>query len=377
VAIGCAQEYTALIVRQPGDATNMGIMPSALGTIEEITFLEWGRLFSIMSTARIEFTRCPTNCGFMEDLKPWAYELWLYRDGVFAWSGPIVIKRNDRESGKFEITAWDVTGYTQRRTMRDYYTNTDNPTSVAVSLANTFFLGTFDYPDPAFTQYMQVLGLSTSTVTVEYDGDLYTVSSKWAEMVNAGFNYSTFGRYTLMMGETAPNIDNPFVIDATDFLGNMELVEDGTDFAIRVVGTGEGISTFSGAVPTEVEYYGMIDWPPIRYPGITSAVQLGQLTVALLNQKRDLSPELVIPAGSSLASTTEIYSLGYEIQTATPVALPNLLAGMRYDIQVEEEQFCAPGRYPMRLNEMKVTWSPETQEKIAVSLGTLGFPEDE
>ena len=376
MAIGCAENYTALIVRQPGDATNQGIMPSALGSIEEITSVEWGRVLSSVSTARIQFTRCPSNCGFMDHVDPWAYELWLYRDGVFAFGGPIVVNRNARESGVFELIAWDVTGYNARRTMRDYYTNTDNPTSVAADLAATFYDGTFDYPNPAFTEYITFLGLSTSTVTVEYDPDLYTVAAKWSEMVNAGFNFSTLGRYTLMMGETSPNISNPFVIDATDVLGEMELVQDGTDFAIRVVGTGDGISTYSGAVPTEVEYFGMIDWPPIRYSGITNPAQLGQLTVALLNQKRDISPELVIPSGSSLSSSTEIYSLGYELDLATPVALKDLVAGMRYDIQVDGEQFCKPGRYPMRLNEVRVSWSPQGQEKIAVSLSTLGFPEE-
>jgi len=260
--------------------------------------------------------------------------------------------------------------------MRDYYTNTDDPTSVAADIAATFYDGTFDYPDPAFTDYFQTLGLSTSTVTVEYDPDLYTVAQKWGDMVNAGFNYTTYGRYTFFMGETAPNINNPYVIDSTDVHGDMELVEDGTDFAIRVVGTGDGISTYSGAVPTEVEYYGMIDWPPVRYSGITDMTQLGQLTVALLNQKRDLSPELVIPSGSTLSCDTYIHSLGYQLSTATPVALPELIPGMRYDMQVSKEEFCSPGRYPMQLNEIKATWTPEEQEKIAVSFTTLGFPEE-
>ena len=59
----------------------------------------------------------------------------------------------------------------------------------------------------------------------------------------------------------------------------------------------------------------------------------------------------------------------------TKIALDELICGLRYDVQVASEQFCSPGIYPMQLLEVKVSWSPEGQEKIAVGFGTLGFPE--
>ena len=377
MAIGCAENYSALIVRQVGDGTGQGTTPVAVGEISEITSLEYGRILSCTSGARIEFTRCPTNCGFMSiPVKPWAYELWIYRDGLLAWCGPITIKHEKRESESFELIAWDITGWNSRRRIGNNYTITNNPTSIAINLAQTFFDGTISRPDPGFLSYVQFLGFATSTITVEYDEFQYSVGQKWAELVLAGFSYTTMGRYTLVWGETAPNINDPFVIDSQEIIGEMELIEDGTDFATRVVGMGEGIWSSLGPGPGDIVYYGGVDWPTVRYSGVTSQAQLDSIVLGLYQEKRDMSPTLVIPTGSSLAANTDIQPTGYNITYATQIALPELVCGLRYDIQVASEQFCQPGRYPMRLDEVKVTWTPETQEKIAVGFGTLGFPEE-
>lgn len=379
-AIGCVESYSALIVRQAGEATNQERTPVAVGEIVEITELEYNRILSGTSTCRLEFTRCPTNCSLMSTpVKPWAYELWIYRDGLLAWCGPIVIKRESRATESFELICWDVTGWMSRRVMDDFYTNTDNPTSIAADLLQTFFDGSPLRPDPAIGPFVQFLGLASSTVTVEYDQYQYNVGQKWVDMVKAGFSYTTMGRYTFMWGETSPNVGIPYVIDATDIVGNMELIEDGTDFATRVSGVGEGILSSQGPFAAEQAYYGQVDWPTQKYSGLDDLGQLNTIVVNLFNEKRDLSPTLVIPSGSSLAANTNIASTGYSIGfgAKTPLALPDLICGHRYDVQVASEQFCSPGIYPMMLEEMKVTWDARNQEKIAVGFGTLGFPEEE
>jgi len=375
MAIGCAENYSALIVRQAGDATGQGATPVAVGEISEITNLQFNRTLSGTSNARIVFTKCPTNCGFMSTpVKPWAYELWIYRDNLLAWCGPIVTTTESRIAETFEITAWDITGWTTRRRIDEFYSITNNPTSIAVNILQTFFDGSTGRHDPGFLPYIHFLGFAAATISVEYDEYQYQVGQKWVDLVRAGFNYTTVGRYTFVWGETAPNIDLPYVIDATSILGEMELVQDGTDFATRVAGIGEGIISSQGPFGAEAAYYGDVDWPTAKYSGLEDFSQLNTLVVNLFNEKRDMSPTLVIPSGSSLASNTDIQPTGYNITFATPVALPDLICGMRYDVQVAAEQFCQPGRYPMRLNEVKVTWTPRDQEKIAVGFDTLGIP---
>lgn len=376
MTVGCAENYSALIMRQPGTATGQGVTPVVVGEITEIIDLEYNRLLSGTSTARIEFTRCYANCDFMSTpVKPWAYELWIYRDKELAWCGPIVIKKESRATESFELTAWDVTGWTTRRRIDDFYGNVDDPTSIANNLLQTFFDGTVDRNDPEFRSNVVFLGLATNTISVEWDEQQYQVGQKWVDLVNAGFNYTTMGRYTLIWGETAPNINDPFVLDASTIIGNMELIEDGTDFATRVTAMGEGGFSSQGPIGVDRDYYGTVDWPTVRYPGVTSIVELNNLAIALYNEKRDLSPTLVIPSGSGLAPDTEITPTGWMMTFGTQIALDELICGLRYDVQVASEQFCSPGIYPMQLLEVKVSWSPEGQEKIAVGFGTLGFPE--
>jgi len=374
MAIGCAENYSVLIARQGGEGTGHGATPVVVGEVIEITSLEFNRILSGTSTATLQFTRCPTNCGFMSTpVKPWAYEMWIYRDGLLAWCGPIVLKRESRNSETFELTAWDITGWTTRRRVGIDYTLTNNATSIAINLAQVFFDGTSSRPDPGFLDYVNFLGFASTTITVEYDGFQYTVAQKWVDLVNAGFSYTTMGRYTNVWGETAPNIDAPYVLDATGIIGEMELVEDGTDFGTRVVAMGEGVRFSVGPGPTDLDYYGVVDWPTVRYPGISDTPQIQALGLSLYFERRDLSPTLVIPSGSSLAADTEIQTSGYTVDYATQIALPELMCGLRYDVQVPEEQFCSSGLYPMRLNEVKVTWTPDEQEKIATTFGTLGI----
>lgn len=376
--IDCVDSYSALIVRQPGTGTSQGHTPAAVGSIDEITSLEWGRLRSGVSSARIVFTRCPNNCALMETpVRPWAYELWIYRNNILVWCGPIVFKLLDRVSETFELNAWDITGWNSRRTIDVHYTNTDDATSIAANLVAEFFDGTFFHSNPAYEEYLVFLGLASSIVTVEYDAWQYQVADKWADMVTAGFNYTTMGRYTIIMGERAPNIAQPFILDASNITGNMQLVEDGTNFADRATALGEGALVSTGPFGAEAAYYGTVDWPSVKYQGITSTIQLGDLAQALVDEKRDPSPQLVIPSGASLASETMITQTGFSVTTSTPIALPDLVCGMRYDVQIGPDEFCASGTYPMLLEEVRGTWTPEAGEKIAVSLGRLHIPPEE
>lgn len=364
--IGCASGYSALIVRQPGEATNQGNTPTVLGSIDEITHLEWGRIKNAASAATLTATACPTNCSLLARTSPWAYELWLYRDTEFAWGGPILIKRD--MAGTLQIQALDVTTYLKRRTIHAHYSNTNDPVDIAADLAFAYFLGV---EDPQFFANLSIVSNQPDNISVEYDPNQYTVGEKWADMVTAGASYTTLGRYTFLTGQKAPNYLSPYLIDATDIIGNLELIEDATQFATRVTGLGEGITSVLGPTTPDLEYYGLIDLPPVKYQGITNQTQLDNLTQQLYNQHNQLQPQLVIPDGSALASGTEIINQGTNVSTFTKVALEDLIPGLRYDIQIGETH-CAPGIYPMQLNELKVTWTPDTQETINVSFTNIG-----
>lgn len=366
--IGCASGYTALIVRQPGDATGQGNTPVVLGELSELTAVEWGRIKNAPSVASITATSCPTNCNLLAGTHGWAYELWLYRDTEFAWGGPILIKRD--LSGSLVIQASDVTTYASRRTLTAGFATTNDPVDIAAGLVFSYFLG---FDDPQLAANLAIIGNQPGTMTVNWDPNMYTVAEKWGDMITAGVNYTTLGRYTFFYGQTAPNYTSPYVIDSTDIIGELELIEDATQFATRVIGLGEGITSTIGPTAGDLAYYGLIDLPPVKYSGITSQTELDNLTQQLYNQHSQLQPQLVVPEGSALAGGTEITNLGTTIATFTKVALEELIPGMRYDIQIGDTH-CAPGIYPMQLSELKVTWTPDTQETVNVSFTNIGPP---
>lgn len=366
-AIGCAQGYTALVVRQPGAGTLQGTTPAVLGELVDILDVEWNRERSRVAAGHVTVSKCRSNCALFSgfgSMDFWAYEIWIFRDGVFAFGGPVLITTVS-SLGTLQAQILDTVAYVNRRKIDTYYTNTDNAAAIAFDLVASYFI----LEDPEVVPHMYQIGQASGTMTVEYDAHQYNVGEKWNDMVRAGMNYTTLGRYLLIYGQSAPNYETPYVIDASDIEGEIQLVKDGTNFATQVTGLGEG--EFA-TVSVLQSYFGLIDAPPEKFSDIRSNAELVSLTDALWEERYEFRPQLVIPAGSSLSPKTEIYSLGTTVTTGTPVALPDLIPGMRYDIQVSAETLCAPGRYPMRLDQVKVTWSQGQQEKVAVSLGNPG-----
>lgn len=370
MTIGCADDYRVLIMRQPGNMTGQQKSPTCLTELSEIISLRWGRVLSNVGGAQVVVEKCPSNCQFLapplnefgswDGVYPWAYEVWIYRDGQLAFMGPIVYIRQTADN--FVIDAQDMIGYVGRREMITFFSITNNPTQIAYSLLTTFFPPS----DPDLLDYVQVLGNASGSMSVEYDRAQYVILQKWQDLIQAGFNYTTFGRRIFLYGEDPPNINNPYMLDANNILGDVEIVLDGLDYGNHVVGLGEGLTSGVGPSAGDQSFFGKITFPPTKFNDIRVQAELDSVTTTFYGIKRDLTPELVIPAGSTLSPSTEVYNLGYTFTVADPLALNELVCGLRYDVQVNEP-FCQPGRFPQKLAELSVTWNPDQGEKIAVT----------
>lgn len=368
MSIGCAQDYRVLIMRQPGNMTGQQKQPVAVGEMSEIESLRWGRILSDNASAQITVNKCPANCRLFSagdtfnwsGIDPWAHEIWIYRDGALAFMGPIVYIRETPTS--FIVDAQDMIAWVGRREIINFYTNTNNPTQIAYNLLTTFFPAS----DPDLIDYVLVLGNASGSITVEYDAAQYVILQKWSDLVQAGFNYTTFGRRIFLYGENPPNINNPYVLDAKDLLGDVEIVKDGLDYGNHVVGLGEGLTSGVGPSAGDQSYFGKVTFPPTKFSDIRVQAQLDSVTTTFYGVKRDLTPQLVIPSGSTLSPNAEIYNLGYTFTAADPLALNELVCGLRYDVQVNEP-FCQSGRYPMKLSELSVTWDADQLEQVAVT----------
>jgi hypothetical protein len=374
--INCPDNYTALVVRQPGNMTAEGLTPNALGEVTEITGLSWGRIDNDVANATLSFTKCPSNCGIWarDDSRwsrfdPWAYELWIYRDSEIAFMGPILFMRE--RPHEFSIEARDLIAWVGRREIKDYYLNTGTPSTIATSLINTFFVPALQ--DPDLVQHVMQLNAGGSSITVEYDRAQYNILQKWRDLVEAGLHYTTLGRNILLQDQFPDNNLYPFVLDATDILGDCEIIKDGSEFGTHVVGLGEALTFGIGPSASDLAYYGKVTYPPTKFSDVKIQAELDAVTTSFYNDIRNLRPQLVIPDNSSLATGTEIINNGYSVGLGNfvGIALQELICGLRYDVVVGEP-FCSNGRYPMRLSEMRVTWNPNDGERVAVSLTRPG-----
>lgn len=368
--IGCTDNYAVMIMRQPGNMTTQGSTPAAIGEIVELTSLQWGRVDNEISAAEVVFTKCPTNCSLLAPpelnwtgVDPWAHEIWIYRNGLVAWMGPIVYIRERPD--EFVIQARDMIAWIGHREIINFYTRTDTPAGIAYDLLQTFFPPS----DPDLLGYVAFLIDSPATLTVEYDRAQYVILDKWRDLVSAGLHFTTMTRNVLISGRYPANSDNPYVLNASDILGDCEIIKDGLNYGDHIVGLGEGLTFGIGPTANDLAYFGKVTYPPTRFNDIRVQAELDGITAEFYNDMRNLTPELVVPSQSALSSETEIINTGFNfVQFPNQVALQDLICGMRYDVQVDKP-FCTPAMYPMRLVEVQVTWDAKSGEKIAVSLG--------
>lgn len=377
MTVGCADEYTALIVRQPGNMTGQGTTPQAMGTVSEMVSVTWGRVRKRASECVVTMTKCPDNCQFITSsnnwtgIDPWAHEIWLYRDGALAWQGPIMTIRETRD--RFIITARDMIAWVYAREIREYYSQTWTVPGVANSLLNTYF----PPDDPDLLRHKVYFPNTAGTITVQYDPAQYTIGQKWDELVNAGLDFTTLGRAIYIMGTIPPNYNQPFLIDADQIVGEIELMKDGLNYGSHIVGLGEGLAYGVGPWSPDRQYYGKVTWPPNRFNDIKNYGQLQGVTHDFYNAKRLLTPQLTIPAGSTLAPTTDIYNDGWVMNSEQlKLAFPFIIPGFRYDVRTGEE-FCDAATYPMVFGELAVSWTAENKgETVAVSFDTMAAADD-
>jgi len=351
--------------------TLQGQHPTVTGQLSDIASVEWGRILNDIATATIVVTKCPDNCALFAEpfedsvpARPWSHEVRIFRDNTVAFEGPIVRVR-DRPT-EIEILAYDMVGWVNRREVREAYTHTGDAVTIAANLLDTYFP-----PSDPWLMY-QVLNTAVGSLDVEYDRAQYVIGQKWADLVKSGLNYSTLGRHILMFGQTPANVSTPYLLNIGDILGEAELLLDGLDFGTHAVCLGDGLAHGVGPTASDEALFGKVTYPPTRFPDVRDQADLVVLTEAFYDRKRDMKPRLVIPSGSTLSSSAEIYATGYELYSDVElVALPQLMCGFRYDIQVQEP-YCHPGRYPMRLGQLKVAWTPEKGETVQVSFTDLG-----
>lgn len=374
VTIGCPDNYGVTITRQAGDMTGEDRFPSALGSLSQIQSVQWTRVKSQAGVARVFAYGCGQNNETLVAngnlIDPWAFELVLHRDSEVAFMGPILDITWHSDSQLWEIVAGDMMAWPSVREIQPAFTNpiTDNAAALINLLLQTYFFNNSD--DPDLYRHVIQTGFSSVNVDVTYKTATFTVADKIRDLVNMGANYCVVGRAILIFGEEPPNLSKPVILSANDISGQVRLFKTGrAPFGVHVVGRGEGLAFGVGPTASDEAYFGKVS-RITQFNEITSQPQLDGLTQAWYNTVSNMRHDIDISAGAILGPDTILY--GDTGIFSSLYALDFLVPGYRYDVALTVPEFPIKGTFPMVLDEVTVSWTPEEGEKVGVSFITLG-----
>lgn len=286
--------------------------------------------------------------------------------------GPLLDIFWDRNTESWELTAGDVmTSWSAVREIHPEYTSPvgADAATILTNLLKTYFFDNTD--DPDMWRHVMQIGTASVPISLVYKDATFTVGDKLRELVNMGANYAVVGRSILIFGEDPPNFTKPMLLSASDIGGQIRLFKSGrSPFGVHTVGRGEDITKGIGETAPDKAEFGKVS-RITQFDGITVQAQLDALTQSWYDTTRVMRHDIDIAAGSVLgqdailAGDTNIMNSAY--------ALDFLVPGYRYDVAISKPDFPIKGSFPMRLDELSVSWSREEGERVGVSFVTLGL----
>jgi len=282
-------------------------------------------------------------CEGWDDIRTWATEILVYRDGRDAWCGPVTDVAF--EYGAIKLDADDITSWWDRRVVPDLTFVGDDLTDILIGL-NAAAMA----PDP--TPNIQLVTSPTGVAgTRSYTKNNYQyVADAIDELAKTGIDYTAYGRYVLVGGEEVDAQPYVTLLDE-HWTTPPKIRQRGNDQATVVVVKGKGVQATAYAEAAYLDYYGHIvrvfDEPDIE----------DEATAALAAKTRvDLLKDaffIETPSGAGL-------------KTTAPITLEQLIPGMR--LRVDSQATCRQVVNDFRLQKVTVNFD----DTIAIDLQPLG-----
>lgn len=355
--LGCASQYDVMVVSKGG-------IP--LGSLEPAT-VAWGRVLDDTSEATVVVNVNPQCASILSKIHVWHYEIQLFRDSVYVWSGPIVQITGTRTT--VTIVARDLFALLNERVIH-------NPICFATECSASEGTGApADLTD---------IGIAIIKDALVVDGHGYSIVSEptgifGQRLYQPGENALTCLQEALKLGLDATMLGPQFVLGAAngakpfgrtatltcdDFLGDISFEEDGLSLATRAItlGTGYvGIAKSPGSDLNGVDpYYGLIEYVSVSRPELTTQALADSAAAALITSRWPAPTSLIMPAGSQL-------------NVNAPVSIPELVPGVISTILAD--CLIRSVQADMVLVKLDVTWDV-TGEKVAVTYASLGSQND-
>jgi hypothetical protein len=341
--LGCNPEYEVLI-------TFRGNGP-ALGSFEPES-VTWGRSMDDYSEARIQFPgQC---CGKLAEVRSWAHEIHLLRDGEEVWVGPVLVDASCRSGGT--LIARDMWWWLNRRVIHADHVSTSQG---AVSIAQDLIIDGFAPDDPQVLQYLTTYG------TGILGGRDYQANSKYVldalkDLAKGSIDFTAIGRRLLVMPQGYKLGQLP-ILTCDSFQGDVCATDDGTGAATRAVFTNSQTSsggdiTVLGESGGVDPYFGLVE-VLVTDSTITdaqTATDAARATVA----KGNPPPLLVQPPDNSALSGD------------VPICINDLIPGVT--VPVLMDCTCRTVSQDMRLSKLSVSWDEngETVGPLLVPVGS-------
>jgi len=261
------------------------------GEIEPLTALTFSRKRDDISTCLIDTNGFGADCCAMyRDLRSWAHELVVFRDGARVWEGPIT--RIAYMSDSVEIEAKDVMAYLYRRIMRQGFNdsfqmvdpNTYQPVTsggiqlglnTVVDRATRIAVNALAPWDPNVLPYLTTLSHSDdarqSRVIVDYSQTAWEQIDDMA--ATAGLDYTVVGRRIILWDTHRPIGRLPEMRDG-DFNNPPVVTEYGMQLCnYGAVTNGSGIwgAARPFGEPSPAAYYGPVEMLASAYDEASAA----------------------------------------------------------------------------------------------------------
>lgn len=365
--LGCASTYDAEIRSQGG---------GHLWTkVQGLTALRWGRKRDDWSEGSITVTKSLAGsdcCGKLGNTRTWGHELRIIRDNEPVWEGPIVQVREKRATLTFQ--ARDMLFWLDRRPILDragpyhpwFGVDTGAFIRLLITEAFTDPAGVEDW-DPGLLAYAQLEDSGTTSTTEKLWRYSVSVGEVVRDLISAGVDLYTIGRRIVSISDKIATNQAPYVLRETDFLSELEVVENGLDAATQAVVVGgqpvdgagnpiQDVSPVIGLAGGWDPFYNMVT----RFSSSPNVVQqsvANGIASAMRSYGYPPPVDIIVPSGAKLSPEAQ-------------VDMGQLIPGRLFKVTLDS--YCRAVEQPFRLNELDVQWDDKSTETVAVSLASGG-----
>lgn len=350
--LGCVDDYQIVIASKEG---------VVLGQFDPST-LSWGRVIDDISQATVVIPIVDSDCcDLLGSIHTFHHEVQIFRGGVYVWSGIVTNINGGRQS--VTIEAQDIAILLGERIIHDLICFSDMCLPTLPGAAG-------DLTD---------IGIAIINDALEDDGHGYEIQSEltgllgerlyqpgensWSDLQEAlvlGLDFTVLGR-KMILG--AANGGAPFgqteTLTCDDFLGDIQVEEDGLGLATRVICVGNGVVGVATAPGTDINglhpYYGLLEYVDTSQSNLTTQDQVDAAAARIMLSRFPAPQNLIIPAGSALAPTAPI-----DINSLVPGTFTTIIA----------DCVCRPITSTQVLIKLDVSWGP-AGEVVQVTYGTL------